>query len=209
MAIIESTRQQERRDASTRALLHAAGDLILEGGFAAMTFAAIGERSGYSRSMVTVRFGSKEGLVEELLDQLVRNWSHTTLPRPSDGLSGLATTRAVLDAIHQQIHKQSKGLRVLYALMFEGLGDSGLLRDRFRALHVVIRTDFADRISAGQRDGSITADVDPVVEAAFVVTGMRGIGYQWLLDPDEFDASTSFAHFSGIVIDRLDANTGA
>lgn len=203
MAVVESTRQQERRDASTKALLHAAGDLILEGGFAAMTFAAIGERSGYSRSMVTVRFGSKDGLVEELLEQLVRNWSHQTVPMPGESSSGFSEVETLLYAIQGQIDKNSRGLRVLYALMFEGLGDDSLLRERFRAFHAGVRADFANRIAAGQADGSVAVDLHPAAEAGFIVSGMRGVGYQWLLDPDDFDASAAFAHFSAVALSRL------
>jgi len=203
VAIVETSRQQQRRDASTKALLHAAGDLILEGGFSAMTFAAIGERSGYSRSMVTVRFGSKDGLVEELLEQLVRTWSHDTVPVAGEGPHGLDNVRAVLGAIQSQIDRNSRGLRVLYALMFEGLGDESMLRERFRTFNASVRNDFAQRIAAGQVDGSITPTVDPEAEAAFIVAGMRGVGYQWLVDPDDFDASHAFAHFAAISLDRL------
>ena len=88
--------------------------------------------------------------------------------------------------------------------MFEGLGDEGLLRERFRSFNAVLRADFAERIAAGQGDGSIIGDVDSAAEAAFIVSGMRGIGYQWLLDPDDFDASAAFAHFAAVALDRLD-----
>ena len=47
--------------------------------------------------------------------------------------------------------------------------------------------DFARLIARGQNDGSICADVDPASEAIFVIAALRGIGYQWLLSPDQFD----------------------
>ena len=53
-------RHQERSDLSTARLLDAAAELIEEGGYEAMTVAAVGERAGYSRGLVTARFGSKE-----------------------------------------------------------------------------------------------------------------------------------------------------
>lgn len=168
-----------------------------------MTFAAIGERSGYSRSMVTVRFGSKEGLVEELLDQLVGTWSHNAAEAAGRDLDGLTMVRAILDAIQVQVDKQSQGLRVLYALMFEGLGDQSFLRDRFRTFHANQRADLAEQIRRGQRDGSVDPDVDASAEAAFLVAGLRGIGYQWLIDPDGFDASAAFAHFNAVALGRL------
>ena len=203
MAVTEPNRQQERREASTRALLHAAGELILEGGFSAMTFAAIGERSGYSRSMVTARFGSKDGLVEELMSQLVGSWSHSAVEQVDPESGGLGTILALIDAIRVQVAKNSQGLRVLYALMFEGLGDEALLRERFRSFHGAQRHDLAERIRMGQGDGSVVVGLDPDAEAAFIVTGMRGIGYQWLIDPEGFDATAAFTHFRDLVHDRL------
>ncbi|MCY3851292.1 MAG: TetR/AcrR family transcriptional regulator [Acidimicrobiaceae bacterium] len=204
MAIVERTRQKERREESTEALLRAAGELVLEGGISAMTFAAIGERSGYSRSLVTVRFGSKEGLVEELLVQLVRDWSHRSVPEPDESATALDRIAATLEAIQRQIDKNSRGVRVLYALMFEGRGDESFLRDRFGRFHEEQRATFAKWVEAGQAEGSVAVDLDAADEAAFIVAGLRGIGYQWLVDPDGFDASRAFAHFLGLVVDRLD-----
>ncbi|MGI9646338.1 MAG: TetR family transcriptional regulator C-terminal domain-containing protein [Ilumatobacteraceae bacterium] len=122
------------------------------------------------------------------------------MPVTGQGPSGLDNIEAVLSAIQGQIDKNSRGLRVLYALMFEGLGDDSLLRERFRAFHASVRRDFAERIAAGQADGSIRTTLDPAAEAAFIVSGMRGVGYQWLLDPDDFDASGVFAHFAAVAV---------
>ena len=58
-----ASRQRERSERSTRALLDAAGEVIAEVGYGNMTLAAVGERAGYSRGLVTARFGSKEKLL--------------------------------------------------------------------------------------------------------------------------------------------------
>ncbi|MEZ5297594.1 MAG: helix-turn-helix domain-containing protein [Ilumatobacteraceae bacterium] len=62
-----TSRQAERSHRSSEALLDAAAELISEGGLGSMTFAAIGDRAGYSRGLVTARFGSKAGLVGALV----------------------------------------------------------------------------------------------------------------------------------------------
>ena len=46
-----TNRHKERSELSTRRLLDAAGELIVEGGYEAMTLAAVGERAGYSRGL--------------------------------------------------------------------------------------------------------------------------------------------------------------
>src|SRR3546814_11384376 len=52
----------------------AAVALIVEHGIAAATLAAIRERAGYSRGLVTHRFGPKAWLLAHLLDTLVADW---------------------------------------------------------------------------------------------------------------------------------------
>src|SRR5213076_237185 len=59
--------QQERVAESAKRLADAAFELIAEKGFERTTAAEIGERAGYSRSMVRDRYGSKEALLESLL----------------------------------------------------------------------------------------------------------------------------------------------
>ena len=82
-------KQQERTERSTNALLQAASELIVKGGFDSLTFAAIGERAGYSRGLVTARFGNKEGLIEALTDRIVTTWSHKNVLPRTKGQPGL------------------------------------------------------------------------------------------------------------------------
>jgi AcrR family transcriptional regulator len=186
VAEIESTRQQERRAASTRALLHAAGDLALEGGVKAMTFAAIGERADLSRSMVTARFGNKDGLIDALVSDLVERWSHRTLGDDLNRVSGLQAVLAFFDAVAAQATKRSHGLRVLWVLMAEATTDPALA-EHFRTFHRDMRREMARVLRRGQEDGSIRSDVDVDAASGAIVAALRGTAYQWLIDHDDFD----------------------
>lgn len=180
-------KQQQRTERSTNALLEAAGELIVEGGFEALTFAAIGERSGYSRGLVTARFGSRDGLIEALIDRIVTGWSHKNVIPRTRGKTGLEGVLILIDAIRAQAARDPKALKVLYVLMFEAIGSGGELRRRFAKFHETFRADFAHFVAKGTRDGTIRVDANPDAEGAFLVSGLRGIGYQWLLDPTGFD----------------------
>jgi AcrR family transcriptional regulator len=205
MTVERRTRQQERAERSTNALLDAAASLIVEGGFASLTFAAIGERAGFSRGLVTARFGSKEGLVEELIERIVTTWNHRNVLPRTKGKPGLDGLDILLDAIRRQAETDPRGLRVLYALMFEALGPDEALRTRFAKFHEMMRADVARLISKGQHDGSIRRGLSPAREAALVVAGLRGIGYQWLLDPDHFHPVGALAHLHDTTTARLAA----
>ena len=197
-------RQRERTERSSRALLDAAGELIVEGGFASLTLAAIGARAGYSRGLVTARFGSKDGLIDALISRIVTTWSHRNVVERSKGKSGLEGAVRFTDAIRAQAAKDAAGLRVLYALMFEA-GSDQALRDRFAQLHEGMRSDFAAIVRRGQRDGSIRPGIDADAEAALVVAAIRGMGYQWQLDPEGFDFVAALTYLTETNASRLTA----
>ncbi len=197
------TPQRERTERSTNALLEAASELIVEGGFASLTFAAVGERAGYSRGLVTARFGSKAGLVDALIDRIVTTWSHrNVLPRTREA-TGIDALSTLLDAITRQAARDPRGLRVLYALTFESAGGPPELRARFAEFHEVLRTDLVRMIRRGRRDGTIRPGGDAAIEAGLIVGGLRGIGLQWLLDPDAIDPVPLLAHLHDTTITRL------
>jgi AcrR family transcriptional regulator len=199
--------QAERSERSTTALLEAAADLIVEGGFNALTLASIGERAGYSRGLVTARFGSKDALIDALIRRIVGRWSHRNVLPRADGKPGLEGVLVILDAIRAQAERDPRGLRVLYSLMFEAVGPDDALRARFAAFHATMRSDIATLIARGIEDGSVRADVDAAAEAGLMVAGLRGIGYQWLLDPGGFDLVDQLAYLTATTRARLAGRT--
>ncbi len=204
MTIVSPSRQQERRETSTRALLEAASELVLESGFASMTFAAVGERAGYSRAMVTARFGSKQGLIEAMLERIVGQWRDRELVSQDDW-TGLDFLTHFIDALTRQAETDARGMRVLYALMFEAIGGEQLLQDHFREFHRGMRESMSSAVARGQADGSVKTSLDAEAEGAFVVTAVRGVGFQWLLDPECFDAPVAFHHLHDVLVNRLGA----
>jgi AcrR family transcriptional regulator len=180
-------RHQERSDLSTARLLDAAAELIAEGGYDAMTLAAVGERAGYSRGLVTARFGSKDQLLAALVERITTGWSHRNVLPRTVGQPGREGILILIDAIRAQAERDPRALRTLYALMFEALGPNVALRQHFIEFHRTMCADLAKLVRRGQRDGSIRRGLRPEDEAMLVVAGLRGIAYQWRLDPDRFD----------------------
>jgi AcrR family transcriptional regulator len=194
-------RQRERSQRSTRALLDAAGEVIAEVGYENMTLAAVGERAGYSRGLVTARFGSKQKLLTALVERMTAGWTHRNVLPRTVGRSGFEAVVTLLDAIRDQAQRDPRALRVLYALMFEALGPNADLRANFVEFHRSMRADIARMLRRGVRDGSVRGDVDPAAEAVCIVGGLRGVAYQWALDPDAFDPVAA--------LDYLTRTTGA
>jgi AcrR family transcriptional regulator len=197
------SRQQERSDLSTHRLLEAAGELIAERGYVGMTLAAVGERAGYSRGLVTIRFGSKANLLAALVKRITTGWSHRNFFPQTEGKSGLDAFLEVILAISRQFERDPHSIRLLYALMFEALGPNEELKHHFVVFHRRQRADMADILRSGIRDHSIRSETVVDDEAVAIITGLRGIAYQWLLDPDGFPPIPALLHLHETTDRRL------
>jgi AcrR family transcriptional regulator len=198
-------RQQERSDLSTRRLLEAAGELLAEQGYVGMTLAAVGKRAGYSRGLVTMRFGSKAKLLDGVVERITTGWSHRNLLPQTEGKSGLDGFLGLILAISRQFERDTDNIRLLWALMFEALGPNEELRRHFVEFHRRMRADMAGLLRRGIKDGSIRPGTIVDDEAVAIVTGLRGIAYQWLLDPDGFSPLPALAHLHEATESRLRA----
>ena len=137
-----------------------------------------------------------------MIERIVNAWSHRQVRPRTKGRSGLEGVLTILGAVRDQAASDPSQLLVLYSLMFEATSDDGLRR-RFAELHEAMRGDYVYFIRKGLRDGSITKGTSPANEAALLVAGLRGIGYQWLIDPDGFDPVGPLTHLHDTTRDRL------
>jgi AcrR family transcriptional regulator len=193
--------QAERVEASDRALIDAAITLIAERGYDRTTLAAIGETAGYSRGLVTQRFGSKEGLLWAVVEEMLAVWSAQAVrPRVGDrvGVDALRSTLAVyLDAVA----RRPQNIRAYYALLREADGPVPAVRDHIVKIHRDERDAIAAWIADGQSVGVVRPDVDPRAEAVVFLGVLRGVTGQWLLDPERVDIVAALTQY-GATLDR-------
>lgn len=195
--------QDQRSALSSKRLLEAAGDLIVENGYSTLTLSQVGARAGYSRGLASMRFGTKEKLLEALLDRITKRWKHRHVqPRTVDA-PAIDSILVLVDEIRVQIRRDPRSVRVLYTLMFEALAGNEFLRQHFIAWNRARRQDVVDLLRRGIADRSVRPDVDVHVEAANIVASLRGIAYQWVLDPDGFDPVAPLGLLSSTVATRL------
>ena len=186
-------RTQAERTAHTRARLLRAGlELIAERGYERASIAAIGERAGYSRGVVTHTFGSKAGLLTALVEQMFDRWGEQSLTPAVKGLRGADALCAAIDSVREQARERPTELKAFYLLLFEALGPLPELRPAFRTLHARLRTGAAEWIEAGMAAGDVRQDIDPQAQAALYIGAFRGVMYQWLLDPEQVDLDRLF-----------------
>jgi len=161
----------------------AALKLITERGYDRTSLQAIGREAGYSRGLVSHRFGSKEGLLWAIFERTFGEWQTESLaPRVGDRV-GVDALRATVEASRAATRRAPEKMRAFYTLLFESLGPLDVLRPKVAEFHRRQRKAVAAWIRAGVQAGTVRADVDPVREAGLFMSMLRGAAYQWLLDP--------------------------
>lgn len=179
-----TSRKQERGTAAQRKMIEAAEALIAEGGLSHATMARIGERAGYSRGLADYHFASKSAIVKKVVEHIAAEWLEMiTSPAPRRGMPALAHA---VEVAMTGLEADPRLLRVIQILTAE----APTLEPSIQ--YVLLRHDEAYRkrlrrwIIDARQDGTARTDVDPVA-ASVVIEGMlRGVGYQYLLNPKAF-----------------------
>lgn len=175
------SRNSSRSELSTTKLLQAAAQLIAVHGYERTSLVQIAQTAGYSHGLVTLRFGSKDGLLDALLDRMTGTWSESEVMPIVGQLIGVDGIRAVLDAVRASAKRRPENVRALYALMFEAVIGAPALEKRIAAIHAEQHRVFVECLERGRAAGLLKRTVN-VEEAASMATSMlRGAAYQWLL----------------------------
>src|SRR5580658_2907202 len=158
MSELVRRRQEDRTALSDRLLKEAAVSLLVQRGIAGTTLAAIGERSGYSRGLVTARFGSKAGLLAYVHDTVAAEWIDR-VKATVGSLTGIVALEHAVDALHGFIIDVPDGIRAMYLLRYASIDPSSEYRANVAKVHKAQRRDVQHWIEGGQADGSIDSQL--------------------------------------------------
>jgi len=199
-------RKQERGTAAQRKMIEAAEALIAEGGLGHATMARIGERAGYSRGLADYHFASKSEIVEKVIDHIAAGWLQTIqAPAPRRGMPALAHA---VEVAMTGLEENPDVLRVLQVLAAEAPTLEPAIQEMLARHDEAYRKRLRRWIIEAQDDGTARADVDPVA-ASVVIEGMlRGVGYQWLLNPEAFRPSAVVAPLRDAVLGLIGRPSG-
>jgi AcrR family transcriptional regulator len=183
--------QPERVEISSRRLVEAAADLIVEKGWEATTAAEIGRRAGYSRAMVHARYGSKDAILDAFfLHDYVKQLSSEANP----DATGLQEAVGHFDRVRRLFAEDQDFLRAMFVATFEGVKTTSPLRQRVqRWLQRGI-----DKVEAGLRrgieDGSVRADVDIDRATSDLSAAIFGAAYLWTVLADGYDLDRELSY---------------
>lgn len=196
--------QVERVAESSQRLLSAAIEVIAEKGYGPTTAAEISERAGYSAPMVRARYGSKQGLLESILQTVYDPW----LFAPDDtGLDGLGQLIAQLSRLEETGRRQPELMRFFLVLSFECVSAARELKPWMQSFLARYSAALESTLRQGQRDGSIDASIDPSAEAQGIVSDGIGLAYIGLIASDNADFVVSMRRRREALTDRLRARS--
>lgn len=193
--------QRRRSNLSTTRLLQAAARLIAEKGYGRTSLVEIAAEAGYSHGLVTVRFGSKEGLLRALFERMTVTWTEREVQPAITGRVGTDAIRAILETTRLAVRRNPTNVRALYALMFEAVLGVSVLQDQVRAFHDDQRRMYRLVLTQGIEAGTVRPDIELDVVASLIISLIRGASYQWLLEPS-FDLDAALGNIED-VIERL------
>lgn len=179
--------QAERRAESDERILLAASELIAEQGYGATTLAQIGERAGYSRGLVTQKFGSKEGLVRALVAILHRQYDAIATGHGVERHGGIDAVLAAIDLYISIFAVEPRLIRAYYVLRSESIGVIPEIRDAFIESGRRSTAYMAKLIDRAKAAGAVRPNIDTPALAALINSMLTGLTLMWLVDPRGMD----------------------
>ena len=184
--------QAERRSRSEDALLEAAAELVAERGIQGTSLASIGGRAGVSRGLPTHHFGSKDALVTQLAERAQTRIGQAMFEAQqrqanvSGHLSALDEILVSVDTYLELFNDpdpDQRALLVMWGSTFPSDASVDGMADAERRSY----EGLSQLIAAGQEDGSVRSDVDPLASAVLLHGLMRGVAALFLSDAGPAD----------------------
>ena len=194
--------QAERRAESEREILQAAAILFGRQGYTSTTLEQIGRKAGYSSALVSLRFGSKEGIAEAIVARL-QTRAGSEVFEPEEGVTGIASLNRIFSGYSELLRNAEQWMRALFMLMTDSLGPLNGKIDLFRAGNERFAAAIEQAVREGQEAGEIQTDLDPAETAFQVLAAVRGATLLWLLDPKKVDVVEAIQRLRVGTLERL------
>jgi AcrR family transcriptional regulator len=163
-------------------MVEAAIRLIVERGISRTKLTDVGIQAGYSRGLAAMRFGTKAGLLSQVVHFTLSNWI-AQAQRTVGSKTGLAAVYAAIDAQDKWSQESSVEMRALYGVFFHSTDPGAEYRANVARTLSAQRRELANWIREARDVGELPANTSPEREARQILCAMLGIVYQWMMDP--------------------------
>ncbi|MEP3245369.1 MAG: TetR/AcrR family transcriptional regulator [Sneathiella sp.] len=205
-----SRSNRERRQDSDARIIQAAIDLFASQGYQRTTLVQIGNLAGYTGTLISNRFGSKEKLLRAVLSYILNRFEdENSIDIPaerlaSEGLGGSQTfvTDRLLQFVasyFRDVSDQEGRIRALYVIMGEALGSLPEIEDEIIRVNHVFRNQIQTFLAEGVRRGEFAAAFNIDAAALAIVGLLRGVAMQILTEPEQINIGETTAFMQKIV----------
>lgn len=184
--------QAERRSISERRIIEAAIRVIGRKGTVGLTLAEVGAEAGYSRGLAAHLFGNKEKLLLRVVETfMVTTRGQLILPEfieggSLDALIGAIRQWVTVGVRHPQYYRTFQILTGEAAC--EDLANISVeMRARMREINSSVSEQLTRLLQQGQARGEISVEIDAAYTALTILSMMRGLIAQWILDPESIN----------------------
>ena len=199
-----SLTQAERTALSDRRMLDAAIQLIVDRGPEKTTLKALGEAAGYSRGLVTYRFGSKSGLFKAVIKQVSERFA-AKVERAVKGRQGMDAILATAETYYRFVLASPKDIRAMQILFHLAAEPGSPLVNIVGEVQRKQRGQLAEWIRAGQTAGDIRAEICPETFAAQFAAYTLGMTFFWILDKRSIDWASAHESYKESIRQQLAA----
>lgn len=192
MTVSETARrtQEERRNESDARIIAAAIELFASQGYRQTTLIQIGQAAGYTGTLISNRFGSKEKLLRavlaHILDRFYPDSGSVESGRGEGAEAAPAADAQLLGFISQylmDVNDRQSRIRALHVIIGEALGGMPQVHDQIVKVNRAFRRHVEGYIVHGIETGTFRADLDPTEAAVIIVGLLRGVTMQALAEP--------------------------
>lgn len=172
--------QVERKQEAEKRIIDSAISIIAEKGLNGLTLAAAGEGAGYSRGIAGHHFGKKDELLVATVQHITGQFSNELIKRMHHK-PGLAMLQEIIKEYFSRANKGAKTTKAFHILLTEGVCNPAL-RAPMAEVNARGIKGIAFHIRCGIDRGEIRSDIDAKAQALILISSLRGITAQWLVD---------------------------
>ncbi|USG61073.1 TetR/AcrR family transcriptional regulator [Sneathiella marina] len=182
-----SRKNVDRRKDSNHRIIQAAMELFAENGYQRTTLIQIGRKAGYTGTLVSNRFGSKERLLRAVLALILNRFETSgNIDQPSNNSDTVSIAVELSDfvaAYLEDVALRGTRIRALYVLMGEGMGSLPEITDEIAHVNEVFRGRISSFLESGKERGEFRDSLDILTTAVLIVGLLRGVAMQILVEP--------------------------
>ena len=195
--------QEQRRELSEKQMLKAAISLFARQGYVKTTLTEVGKEAGYTAGLVSHRFGSKEGLLQAVVDHISKRFLNDQLGNAIQETRATDSLNNYMEIYLTEVSLRAGPMRALYAIMGEAIGAVPEIRGPIAKLNAGARERLRDIIQKGIDQKEFSAETDVYAAAALIIGALRGLVMQHLADPKNFDLKSMRSAVKATVIASL------